>query len=496
MDQKIPVSEIVKHASADDCWIVVNGKVYDLTKFAPEHPGGAQMVYKYAGKDGTKTYNDYHASDLIEKTLSDPQKLGDFDESTVTKTWIDAQKEELVSEPDPNERPPLSTLINLDDFEKAFKKSGSPKANAYVEGASNDLLTLNANKTFWQKLWFRPRIMRNVSTINTKATMFGQRVNMPVWICPMGIAKTAGPEGETALGRGAAKAGIIHCLSTTASYGVEEVLASAPSNPWFFQLYLDKQRHKTEETLRKIDKMDQIKAIFITVDLAVVSKREQDERIKNNENVTSIYMQNKGEKARGVDKKGGGLARTTGSFIDWALSWDDLPWIRKHTSKPLVVKGIQSAADARLAMQHGCQGIVVSNHGGRALDSAPATILVLLELRRDCPEVFEKMEVHIDGGVRRGSDILKAFCLGARGVGVGRPFQCSVMYGTEGVEGVAEILQDELETAMRLCGVTDLEKVRGDLSYLNTSEIEQFLPKASVLSEGRSWFGGLVRSRL
>ncbi|KAI7583697.1 hypothetical protein KC343_g19955, partial [Hortaea werneckii] len=239
--------------------------------------------------------------------------------------------------------------------------------------------------------------------------------------------------------------------------------------------------------LQKLEKEKQVKALFITVDLAVVSKREADERIRTQES-TSVYMS--GEKNK-VDKKGGGLARTTGSFIDWTMSWDDLAWVRKHSSLPIVVKGIQLAADAKMAMQMGCQGIVVSNHGGRALDNAPATLLVLMELRRDCPEVFDKMEVHVDGGIRRGSDILKAVCLGARGVGVGRPFQCSVAYDTEGVEACAAILQDELEVSMRLCGVTDLNKVRGDLSYLNTSELEQLLPKP----QARSWFSGF-RARL
>lgn len=391
------------------------------------------VIYAYAGKDGTKTYNEFHAASLIEKTLSDAEKKGDFDESTITDTWLEAQKEELGSKPDPNERPPLDAIINLDDFEQAFAKSGSEKANAYCASASNDLLTLNANKSYWQRLWFRPRVMRNVSAINTKMSMLGVEANMPVWICPMGVAKTAGPEGEAALAAGAKSAGIVHCVSTAASMGVEEIIASAPEHPFFFQLYVDKQRHKTEAVLKNLKSMPQIKALFVTADLAVVSKREADERIRTQVSV-SVYQN--GQKSA-VDKKGGGLARSTGSFIDWALNWDDLTWLRKHTDLPIVVKGIQSAADAKTAMELGCAGIVVSNHGGRALDSAPATILVLLELRRDCPEVFEKMEVFVDGGVRRGSDVLKAVLLGAKGVGVGRPFQCSVMYDTEGVEHCA-----------------------------------------------------------
>ncbi|KAK5114649.1 hypothetical protein LTR62_002222 [Meristemomyces frigidus] len=489
MATNVSISELSKHNTQDDLWIVVNGKVYDLSKFAPNHPGGPDALYASAGKDGSETYNQYHAADLIERSLSDAEKIGVLDETTVTQEWKDAQKLSSVSEADPEQKPPLEAIINLNDFEEAFTKFGTKKANAYISGASNDLLTLNANKSYWQKLWFRPRVMRNVSAINTEMNMLGCKVKMPAYICPMGIAKVAGPEGETALAAGAATAGIIHCTSVTASYGLDEILASAPNNPFFYQLYVDKQRHKSEEILRKLETHKQIKALFITVDLAVVSKREADERIRTQEAGLSVYLAGQQNK---VDKKGGGLARTTGSFIDWALSWDDLAWVRKHTKLPIVVKGIQSAVDAKLAMQMGCQGIVVSNHGGRALDNAPATILTLLEMRRDCPEVFDKLEVFIDGGVRRGSDILKAVCLGARGVGVGRPFQCSVMYNKEGVEQCAEILQDELETAMRLCGVTDLENARGDLSYLNTSEIEQYLPKP----QARSLFSGWFRSRL
>lgn len=407
------------------CQQARSGKITDIN---------LTVIYKYAGKDGSKTYNEFHAANLIEKELDASDKKGDFDTSTVTDTWLEAQKEEVISEPDPNEKPPLSSIINLDDFEKAFAKSGSQKANAYVSGASNDLLTLNANKTFWQRLWFRPRVMRNVSAVNTKMRMLGVDVNMPVWICPMGIAKTAGPEGEGALARGAKSAGIVHCVSTTASMGVEEIVASAEGNPFFFQLYVDKQRHKTEAVLKQLEGLPQVQALLVTADLAVVSKREADERIKTQVQV-SVYQN--GQKSA-VDKKGGGLARSTGSFIDWSLSWDDIPWLRKHTKLPILVKGIQSAADAKTALDLGCDGIVVSNHGGRALDSAPATILTLLEIRRDCPEVFDKMEVLVDGGVRRGSDVLKAVLLGAKGIGVGRPFQCSVMYDTEGVEHCAD----------------------------------------------------------
>lgn len=464
------------------------------------------VIYKYAGKDGTEPYNRFHGKNLIEKTLPAEDKKGGFDESTVTKTWLEAQRTETCSEADPNEKPPLSFIINLDDFVQAFVKTGSQKAIAYVVSASNDLITLNANESYWQKLWFRPRILRNVRTVHTKCRMLGLDVDMPVWICPMGVAKIAGQEGESALAAGAAKANIVHCISTVASLSLEEILASGKGHESFFQLYVDKQRHKTAALLKSLEGLPQIRALFVTVDLPVVSKREADERVRSQESAGAYGKDSKS----GVDKKGGGLARTAGAFVDWSLSWDDLAWIKKHTSLPIVVKGIQSSADARTAMHAGCAGIVVSNHGGRALDNAPATILVLLELRRDCPEVFEKMEVFIDGGVRRGSDVLKAVMLGARGVGVGRPFQCSVAYGTEGVEHCAgsespktsttcaaltkrTVLQDELETAMRLCGVTSLEAVRGDTSWLNMAELERLLPPKP---NARSFWSSLFRARL
>ena len=393
------------------------------------------MVYQYAGKDGTETYNQYHSSSLIDKTLSDSEKLGPIDESSITPEWTEAQEQQSQKPADPNAKPPLDFIINLHDFEEAFTRFGSAKAKAYISGASNDLVTHHANKNYWAKLWFRPRIMRNVSTVSTTSRIHGVEVKMPVWIPPMGIAKTAGDEGEKALGAAAAKAGIVHCLSTASSFEIEEVLASAEGYPWFFQLYVDRDRKKSEALLKRLEGMQQVKAIWVTVDLPVVSKREADERIRV-EGVRSAYAANGGE-AQPSGQRNGGLARQTGSFIDPSFCWEDLAWLREHTSKPIVVKGVQGAADARKAAKMGCQGIVITNHGGRALDGAPASVAVLLELRRDCPEVFGKLEVHIDGGVRRGSDVLKAVLLGARSVGVGRPFQCSVMYGREGVEHCA-----------------------------------------------------------
>ena len=424
-DTLVSAAVVQSHKTRESCWIVVEGRVYDMTNFAPEHPGGADIIYIHAGRDATTAYLEVHEPNLIKTTLSQKENIGTLDPKTSFPDEPPAKVD--TSRP---EKPPLESFINLYDFEDAAKNALAEKSWTFIWGASNDNITRDANHDLFRKIWFRPRILRNVSTVTTKFSMMGSSVSLPVWIAPMGVGKTAGAEGELALSRGAAATGIMYTVSTTSSYPLLEILDAAPKDyPFFFQLYINKDRSKTEQLLRTVNSRPQIKAIFATVDLPVVSKREADERVK----VSTLIQSGLGTHTATSDNKGAGLARSVGSFIDPSFSWDDLAWLRQHTKLPLVLKGIQSAADARIAMQMGCQGIVISNHGGRALDGAPASILVLLELHKECPEVVDHMEIFIDGGFRRGSDILKAICLGASGVGIGRPFMYAIDYGTEGV---------------------------------------------------------------
>ncbi|KAI9680494.1 MAG: hypothetical protein M1817_003934 [Caeruleum heppii] len=285
------------------------------------------------------------------------------------------------------------------------------------------------------------------------------------------MAKMIHPEGEKALAGGAARKNIIQCISSSASFTAEEITRAAPaSQPSFFQLYVNNDRSKTEALLRRLNALGNIKAIFLTVDAAAAGKREADERVTAD---TSTTLPMSGMTSRN-DKRGGGLGRLMGTFIDANLNWDDIAWLRTCTGIPIVIKGIQCAADAQLAMRYGVDGIVLSNHGGRNLDTSPPAILVLLELQRCCPEVFDAMEVHVDGGIRRGTDILKALCLGAKAVGVGRPFLYALNYGQEGVEHLFDILRDELEVAMRLVGITDLSQVHPGL--VNTLDVDHLVP--------------------
>lgn len=177
-----------------------------------------------------------------------------------------------------------------------------------------------------------------------------------------------------------------------------------------------------------------MKAIFLTVDAAGRGKRESDERLKTDDVFVDPVT---GEAAVG-DKRGGGLTRMSGGYIDQGMTWKDLAWIRQQTDLPIVLKGIGCAEDARIAVQHKVDGILLSNHGGRNLDYSPPSILLLLEMHKCCPEIFDQVEVYVDGGFRRGGDILKALCLGAKAVGIGRTFLYALQYGSEGAEHLVE----------------------------------------------------------
>ncbi|EXJ89623.1 L-lactate dehydrogenase (cytochrome) [Capronia epimyces CBS 606.96] len=467
----IPASEVQRHNHVDDVWIVVDGQVYDMTRFAPTHPGGSQIIYAYAGRDASQAYREVHEPNLITATLLPQEHRGYLDPSTELGA---GSANKTVQVPQSREqKPPLDALINLNDFEDAARQSISRKSWAFISGASNDNITRDANKALLEKIWFRPRILRNVATVSTRGSMLGCNVPLPVFISPAGLSKTGGPEGEIALSRGAAETGIIQIISTNASFPLSEILKAAPEDhPFFFQLYINKDRSKTEELLRLVNSKQQVRALFVTVDLPVVSKREADERVKLE------HFQASGlSGSTSSDSKGSGLARRVGSSIDPSFCWDDLAWLRRQTDLPIVLKGIQSAADARIAMHMGCQGLMVSNHGGRALDGAPAAILVLLELHKECPEVFDHMEIFMDGGIRRGSDILKAICLGASGVGLGRPFLYALNYGKEGVVHLVDILKEEVVTAMQLTGLKSLDEA--DPAMVNTAEVDPLVSHGS-----------------
>jgi L-lactate dehydrogenase (cytochrome) len=328
---------------------------------------------------------------------------------------------------------------------------------------------INNTKAF-RKILFRPRVFINIAKCSTSTTILGLPSTSPIFIAPAALAKLGHPDGEVNLVRGAGLAGIIQAMSTNASNSVEELAASrtTPSQKLWFQLYVNKDRKASEKLLDRVVKSGAFAGLLVTVDAPVLGKREADERLK-----ASVMPVLSATSGAGGNMSGGGAKSVTkalATFVARDLIWEEIAWMKKLTGFPVVVKGIMTVEDAILALKYGCQGIYLSNHGGRQLDTSPPAILTLLELRKHCPQIFGKMEVYLDGGVRRGTDVVKALCLGCKAVGLGRPFlYANTCYGVDGVlkaiesippvEVVDVVMQEEIDTCMRLLGVTRIDQL-------------------------------------
>ncbi|KAH7021475.1 FMN-dependent dehydrogenase-domain-containing protein [Microdochium trichocladiopsis] len=483
----ISFQEVQKHDQEGDCWLVVNGQVLDLSNF--EHPGGAEIIIQHAGSDASTAFNRIHAPGIL-KGLAPEQFRGDVDQSSIPcpvnpKDLAEAESKEVPT-PEGHPKPPLHSLIALHDFEDVARKTYSAKAYAFYSSGATDLVSLEANSQVHKRLLLRPRVLRNVRQIRTSRKILGFNSSAPFFVSPTAMAKLAHPDGEIAIAKGCGEKGIIQTISTNASFPLEDIVAAGlPGQPFFLQLYVNSERSKTEELLQSAHKLG-IKAIFVTVDAPVPGKREADERIAAG-NLTSAIS---GAVATN-DKKGGGLGRVMARYIDSTLCWDDLAWIKKASGGlPIVLKGIQTAADAKKAAEHGVEGILLSNHGGCSLDTTQPAMLTLLEMHKACPEVFGQVEVYVDGGFNRGTDILKAIALGATAVGIGRPWLYAINYGQEGVEHVCDILTDELVTSMKLSGITDVDEAHPGM--VNTAMVEPLIRS----SEAHPWIAWTPKPRL
>lgn len=432
MVTKISVQELEKHSSPSDAWIVINGNIWDVTEFAPKHPGGAEIINEYLGQDASRAYNEVHGPGIATKYLDNSCLKGRLDLSTVTEEWKAKQASNVESTSDENARPPLETVINLYDFEAAAEKALSAKSWAFMTAAANDSLTKEANIDWWRRIWFRPRVLAGVRDVDTSCEIMGEKFSLPIFNAPAALAKLNHPDGELAMTRGLVAKGTTIIACNNASYSYPEIVEVVPKGyPTFYQLYVNKDHKATEKLMTEVAALKP-RAVMVTVDLPVVGKREADERVKIE--ATSATHRLQGGQSLTKDKKGSGLARATGTFIDSDLKWRDIKWLMDRFGIPIFLKGIQCAADAKKALDIGCAGIYISNHGGRAVDTAQPSLLTLMEINANCPEVLEEMEVFIDGGIRRGTDVLKAVCLGASGCCLGRPFLYATGYGQDGVE--------------------------------------------------------------
>ncbi|TVY91700.1 Cytochrome b2, mitochondrial [Lachnellula willkommii] len=363
-----------------------------------------------------------------------------------------------------NDKPRLETILNANDFTKAAERAFTPRTSAFYSSAATDLVTNSKNRELVR------RIM-NVDRVDISRKILGSKSAAPFFISPTALVGLAHPDGELALRRAAANENIFQCISMSASFPFNSIVGAVPAKyPFFLQLYFDKDRLKTKTLLNQARDLG-VKAIFRTVDSPTVGKREADERAAQNDLVGRAQLD-------ASDKKAGGFGKSMGRFIDKTVMWEDIATIRRESRAKVVLKGVQTAEDVKMAVDWGVDAVLLSNRGGRSLDGSQATILVLLEVRKNYPEAFDKIEIFIDGGFERGSDILKAICLGATAVGIGRPFLYSLSYGQEGAERLSQILKDELETSMTLLGITSLDMATPPL--VNKLDLDHL-----VISSGR-----------
>jgi 4-hydroxymandelate oxidase len=349
----------------------------------------------------------------------------------------------------------MEDIVNLDELEPLARKRLDPAAYDYYAGGSGDEATLGQNRSAWRDITLRHRALVDVSKRDLSTTVLGQRIPFPALIAPTAFHKLAHPDGECATARAAS--GTVMILSTLSTMPVEDVVRAARGPVWF-QLYVLRDRGMTRELVARAASAG-CKALVLTVDAPLLGRRERD--------VKRAFVLPPGitiaNLAQALPKTGNdsGLAVWFASQLDASLTWKDLEWLRSLTDLPIVVKGIVRGDDAARAVEHGASAVVVSNHGGRQLDGAPATARALPEV---VAAAAERAEVFVDGGVRRGVDVVRALALGARAVLLGRPILWALAAGGEaGVTRALSLFAAEIDLAMALCGCPDVSTITRDL---------------------------------
>jgi 4-hydroxymandelate oxidase len=360
-------------------------------------------------------------------------------------------------------------LVSVSDFEAAAEAKLSPMAREYLQSGAADEITLRRNRSVYDSLLLKPRVLCGVEHLDTSLTLFGGKLPHPLLLSPTAHQKLFHKNGELAASAGAAQAQTIYTASSFSTVSIEKIAASS-SYPIWFQLYTPPDRAISADLIQRAEKSG-CKAIVLTVDTPVLGTRNREMR--------SGFHLPRGMARENLRKYGVGLTRTahfssTGvatTALDASLTWKHVDWVRSRTKLPLLLKGILAPEDAKLAVQHGADGVIVSNHGARNLDTTPSTLEAL-------PGVVEavagKIPVLVDGGIRRGTDIFKALALGATATLIGRPYVYGLaVSGSAGVALVVEILLAELRAAMALCGRPTLASIDKSAlwNHLNTQKI-------------------------
>jgi 4-hydroxymandelate oxidase len=346
----------------------------------------------------------------------------------------------------------LRSVVSLADFEALAHERMAAPAFDYVAGGAWDEITLAESADAWRRHRLVPRVLRDLRTIDVGGAFLGRAAAMPVAVAPMAVQGLAHPEAEAELAAGTAAAGIPYCLSTTSTLSLEDVAAAAPGAELWFQLYVVGGMDYSRRLVERAEAAG-FRALVVTVDLPVLGRRERDQR-------SGFVL----PELAHIDPAGDERELRYGGIEDQraeGLTWRSLDEIRSWSAMPLVLKGILSPDDARLAVEAGVDAIVVSNHGGRQLDRAITSTDALPAIAE---AVGGRCETWVDGGIRRGLDVVTALALGASGVLVGRPFYWALAAaGRAGVEHAAALLRHELELSLALLGCASVAEVTGEL---------------------------------
>lgn len=356
-----------------------------------------------------------------------------------------------------------TTAVSLGDFELLARERLTAMAWEYISGGAGDELTLRWNRDAYDRIKLKPRVLVDVSKLDTRVNLFGRELPFPILLAPAAYQKLVHSEGELATAKGAGAATMV--VSTMASVSVEDIAAATKQPPWF-QLYVQPDRGFTKALVQRAEAAG-CQALVVTVDTPIPGLRNREERIK-----FALPPGIERPNLKGLNTAGSShLPKENeiyNALFDAKLTWKDVEWLRSLTRLPVLLKGVLNPDDADLAAKSGASGVIVSNHGSRNIDTLPATIEALPEV---AAKVAGRIPVLVDGGIRRGTDVLKALALGAQAILIGRPYLYGLgVGGADGVNRVVGILRREFEMAMALTGRTSIAELGESVLWQSQQE--------------------------